>query len=76
MTLLVVAAAAAEEYITARDLLAPEMFPEASFGMAVETVEDGAVAQVTRPGASSVSAKSLTQSNAINEFPRGVRLQH
>jgi hypothetical protein len=50
MTLLVVAAAAAEEYITARDLLAPEMFPEASFGMAVETVEDGAVAQVTTTG--------------------------
>ncbi len=50
MTSLVVAAATAEEYITARDLLAPEMFPDASFGMAVEGVEVGAVAQVITTG--------------------------
>ena len=50
MTALVVVAASAEEYITARDLLAPEMFPDASFGMAVENVEDGAAAQVITTG--------------------------
>ena len=50
VTALVVAAAPAEGFITARDLLAPEMFPEASFGMAVETVKDGAVARVTTTG--------------------------
>ncbi len=47
---LIIATASAEEYITARDLLAPEMFPDASFGMAVEGVEDGAVAYVTTTG--------------------------
>ena len=47
---LIIAATSAEEYITARDLLAPEMFPKASFGMAVEGVEDGAVAYVTTTG--------------------------
>ncbi len=47
---LIIAAASAEEYITARDLLAPEMFPKASFGMAVEGVEDGVVAHVTTTG--------------------------
>ena len=47
---LIIATAFAEEYITARDLLAPEMFPKASFGMAVEGVEDGAVAYVTTTG--------------------------
>ena len=50
MTALVVMSASAGEYVTARDLLAPEMFPDASFGMAVENVEDGAVAQVTTTG--------------------------
>ena len=47
---LIITTASAEEYITARDLLAPEMFPDASFRMAVEEVEDGAVAQVTTTG--------------------------
>ncbi|MDE0503448.1 MAG: hypothetical protein OXI86_05135, partial [Candidatus Poribacteria bacterium] len=50
MTTFIVAAASAEEYITARDLLAPEMFPHASFGMAVENVEDGAEATVITTG--------------------------
>ena len=43
-------AVSAEEYITAHDLLAPEMFPDASFGMAVETVEDGAEPRVITTG--------------------------
>ena len=71
---LVIATASAEDFITARDLLPPDMFPEASFGMAVETVEDGAVAEVTTTGGVFRIRKNLTQSNAINEFPRGVRL--
>ena len=50
LSALIIATASAEEYITARDLLAPEMFPDASFGMAVEGVEDGAVAYVTTTG--------------------------
>ena len=47
---LVIATASAEDFITARDLLAPDIFPDASFGMAVETVEDGAVTEVTTTG--------------------------
>jgi len=50
MTTFIVAAASAGEYITARDLLSPEMFPDASFGMAVENVEDGATAHVITTG--------------------------
>ena len=50
MTSLVVSGAPAEQFVTARDLLAPEMFPDASFGMAVEAVEDGAEARVTTTG--------------------------
>ena len=50
VSVLVVASASGEEYITARDLLTPKMFPDASFGMAVEGVEDGAEALVTTTG--------------------------
>lgn len=50
MTTFIVAAASAGEYITARDLLSPGVFPDASFRMAVENVEDGAVAQVVTTG--------------------------
>ena len=38
MTLRVVSGVPAEEFVTARDLLAPEMFPDTSFGMAIERV--------------------------------------
>ena len=69
VSVLVVATASGEEYITARDLLSPVMFPDASFGMAVETAEDGAVPQVTTTGGVFRIRKELDEIECDQRIP-------